>query len=556
VEAVIRSSVHVGQVIRARTNGAQAVPSSQDHRKSWSCPEWKCNFVFIGAMARATAHGDAAALWTAAQTGDVDSVRRALVPVKGNAGMHSYVAHAKRRRDDAPSPQYFEQGFDHDWPYEHKQESDEVSGEDGPKDAALVVAAANDYSAAVQVLLQAKANVSGCKSGLTPLHAAVKCGALTSSSPTLALLLEAGASVNLAVRGVTPVLIAARTADAASLALLLGARACVRTAHFAARRRHLLLLDAPIQACETHPHLLGEAVQSLRLLLGECPWLVENEWGENTAVLSALRLPDPTLLETLLDAKAATNGSGRFQPLYHAVVAERLRSVHVLASRGARVLTDTVSTSPVHVAFQRGYDAGLRVLLSHVDVGSLRTDSGHTLLHWAAVHGRTDTVRTLLEAKAVPEITTDAVRHLGVLALLLKAKADPNRTACDGSRLCVAVSMRNVEALHLLLSAKADPNGHVARYGFLPLTLAAGQRGSAGLVRTLLQAKARVNATSSNLRNQTALHEAVRACNVPVVQLLLDAGADVHMQDLLGNFPHNYAPPHEAALRRMLFAHT
>jgi ankyrin repeat protein len=505
-------------------------------------------------MARATAHADAAALWTAAQTGDVDSVWRALVPVKSNAGAHNHDVRAKRRRDDALSPQYLEQGSDHEWPYDHEQESDEVSGEDGPKDAALVVAAANDYSAAVQVLLQAKANVSGCKSGLTPLHAAVKCGALTSSSPTLALLLEAGASVNLAVRGVTPALIAARTADAASLALLLEAKACVRTAHFAARRRQLALLDAPIQACETHPHLVSQAVQSLHLLLRECPWLVE--CGQNTAVLSALRLPDPTLLETLLDAKAATNGSGRFQPLYHAVVAERLRSVHVLASRGARVLTDTVSTSPVHVAFQRGYDAGLRVLLSHVDVGSVRTDSGHTLLHWAAVHGRTDTVRTLLEAKAVPEITTDAVRHLGVLALLLKAKADPNRTACDGSRLCVAVSMRNVEAVHLLLSAKADPNGHVARYGFLPLTLAAGQRGSAGLVRTLLQAKARVNATSSNLRDQTALHEAVRACNVPVVQLLLDASADVHMQDLLGNFPHNYAPPHEAVLRRMLFAHT
>jgi ankyrin repeat protein len=507
----------------------------------------------------ARARPQCAGLWTAAQRGHLDGVRAALRALAG--------------------------------PHPNLQCADSDSGREGGAvrrsvDSALCIAAANDHAAVVAELLQAKAdaNAACTLQRLTPLQAAVKWGAMLASSPTLSTLMAAGANANLAVHGRSALYVAARTADVASAALLIGVKACVASAHRSAARHDLSLLEAAVQACECEaereeaereeaeweeaeweaggderagPPLPGssalreQAVEFLQLMIRECPWLVRH-----APVSAAAKLGHPAVLEALLDAKAAPDGAldhhARFKPLCSAVMHERLRSVRLLASRGARVLHSDLSRSPLHMAFQRGYDAGLRALLPYADVSALRTEPGHTLLHWAAMSNTTATVRVLLEAKAVPEIMSDAVRHAGVLALLLEAKADPNRTSWDGSRLSVAVSVRSIRALRLLVEAKADANAPVAVFGTLPLALAAAQNGSAALVGALLEAKALASA-ASGLTRHTALHEAVRVGNAPVVKMLLAAGANLHAHDAHGCVAADYAGATDVATRRLLF---
>ena len=465
-------------------------------------------------------------------------------------------------------------------------------------ESALCIAAANGHAGVAVELLRAKAdaNAACTLQRLTPLQAAVKWGAVLASSPTLSTLLHAGANVNLAVHGRSALYVAARTADVASAALLIGAKACVASAHRSAARHGLSLLKAAVHACGAWDDGAGDdgagdggagddgagdderactwtpppppppppppsagcsatweqAVEFLQLMVHECPWLVRH-----APVNAAARLSHPGVLKALLDAKAAPDGAvdrpTRYKPLHFAVIHQRLRSVRLLASRGARVLHSELSCSPLHVAFRHGYTAGLRALLPYADVSALRTEPGHTLLHWASLSNMPATVRVLLEAKAAPEIMSDAVQHTGVLALLLEAKADPNRTSWDGSRLSVAVSVRSVRSLRLLLEAKADANAPVARLGTLPLALAAAQQRSAALVGALLEAKALASA-ASGLTRHTALHEASRVGNAPVVEMLLAARANVHVQDAHGNVAADYASAGDAATRRLLFA--
>lgn len=86
-----------------------------------------------------------------------------------------------------------------------------------------------------------------------------------------------------------------------------------------------------------------------------------------------------------------------------------------------------------------------------------------------------------------------------------------------------------------LLAAGADPNA-TDQSGHPPLYRAAGVtrfESSAEVVRALLDAGARVN-SQSGVNRVTALHEAARRGNTPVLQVLLDAGADRGLVDRNG----------------------
>ena len=144
---------------------------------------------------------------------------------------------------------------------------------------------------------------------------------------------------------------------------------------------------------------------------------------------------------------------------------------------------------------------------------------------------------------------SDSIRNVDVLALLLHANADPNRISWDGSRLSAAVAVRSVRAVRLLVDAKADTNAVAYKHGSAPLAAAAAQHESVAVVSALLGAKARVNATST-LMSSTALHEAVRVGNMPAIQLLLKAKADVHLPDGQGREPAAHTS--NSCVRRML----
>jgi len=111
---------------------------------------------------------------------------------------------------------------------------------------------------------------------------------------------------------------------------------------------------------------------------------------------------------------------------------------------------------------------------------------------------------------------------------LLKAGADPNQTAPDGSTAVHwAVHGDHLAMLNALLDAGARPDG-VTRYRIAPLTLAA-QNGNAAVVERLLTAGVSPDTVSEE--GQTALMTAARNGNVATVRALLKRGAQVGLTE-------------------------
>jgi ankyrin repeat protein len=128
-----------------------------------------------------------------------------------------------------------------------------------------------------------------------------------------------------------------------------------------------------------------------------------------------------------------------------------------------------------------------------------------------------------------PELL-DAAKNgnLEVVRSLIKAGADPNQAAADGSTAVHwAVHDDNLPILNELLAAGARPN-NFTRYKIAPLTLAA-QNGNAAIVERLLDAGADPDTASEE--GQTALMTAARNGSVEVVRALLKRGAQVDLRE-------------------------
>lgn len=141
------------------------------------------------------------------------------------------------------------------------------------------------------------------------------------------------------------------------------------------------------------------------------------------------------------------------------------------------------------------------LLKQDTDVNAKQGD-GATALHWAAHRADLETAGLLIEAGANVNATND----LGVTPLWV--------AATSGSAAMVA----------RLLQARGDPN-LAPDTGGTPLMIASRQ-GNIGTVQSLLAHDADVNATEG-AQNQTALMWAVAQQRAAVVQVLLDAGADL-----------------------------
>lgn len=144
----------------------------------------------------------------------------------------------------------------------------------------------------------------------------------------------------------------------------------------------------------------------------------------------------------------------------------------------------------------------VRLLLSkHADV-NVRSEDGSTALLWAAHRNDLQTAELLVRAGADANAANDF-------------RMTPLAQACtNGSRAMV----------DLLLNASANPNTPIAT-GETPLMTCA-RTGSAEAVRMLLVRGANVNATEA-VQNQTALMWAAAEQHADVVQVLIEANADL-----------------------------
>jgi ankyrin repeat protein len=155
------------------------------------------------------------------------------------------------------------------------------------------------------------------------------------------------------------------------------------------------------------------------------------------------------------------------------------------------------------------------LLKQRADVNAPQVD-GMTALHWTAYHDDLEIAKLLVRAGA----NVKAANRYGVVPLSL---------ACTNG---------NAAMIELLLKAGADPNAPLPG-GETPLMTAA-RTGTLTAVKVLLANGARVD-DKDERRGQTALIWAAAEGHAPVVQALIDAGADFRTRVPSGLTPLMFA---------------
>jgi ankyrin repeat protein len=185
----------------------------------------------------------------------------------------------------------------------------------------------------------------------------------------------------------------------------------------------------------------------------------------------------------------------------------------------APAATGAGQEAPLADAMKRGDKQAVQSLLKKkADVNAALSD-GATALHWAAYLNDAETSALLIGAGAHVNVKN----NYGVTPLALAAEQG------------------NATILQQLMKAGADPNDPInfINAGETPLHHAA-RAGRVDAVNLLAWAGARINARES-WNGQSALMWAAAEGHAPVVQALLDAGADLYARSNGGTTPFLFA---------------
>ena len=239
-----------------------------------------------------------------------------------------------------------------------------------------------------------------------------------------------------------------------------------------------------------------------------------------TALHRAVIHVETDVVQVLIDAGAdidTQNNEGR-SPLLSACAEGTFDTVKMLVRAGAKVrATDDEGVTCLHYAARRGHTEAVRYLvcLPEVDVNHRDADN-NTALHFAVVNANTYAVQVLIDAGAdintqnnggrSPLHSACASRALDVVEMLVEAGAGVRAKSDDGDTC-------------LILAAYF---GHTETVRYL-----------VGLPEVELNYRDTEN-------NYTALQHAVEEGYTDVVQVLIDAGADVDTRGNLGRSPLLY----------------
>ncbi|XP_077640498.1 palmitoyltransferase ZDHHC13 isoform X3 [Lonchura striata] len=165
-----------------------------------------------------------------------------------------------------------------------------------------------------------------------------------------------------------------------------------------------------------------------------------------------------------------------------------------------------------------------------------------TLLHWAAINNRQELVKYYISKGAVvDQLGGDlnstplhwAIRqgHLPMVMLLLKCGADPSLIDGEGfSSIHLAVLFQHMPIIAYLI-AKGQNIDTTDLNGQTPLMLTAQKAIGPEPTRFLLKFNPSLNAVD-NVQKNTALHWAIASGNTSAVDLLLEAGASLDIQNV------------------------
>jgi ankyrin repeat protein len=349
----------------------------------------------------------------------------------------------------------------------------------------------------------------------------------------------------------------------------------------------LILLGSTLAAAEV---ALPDAAENkdfeaVRALLSQKADVSARQADGMTALHWATFHEDLETVNLLIAAGADVKAANRYgvPPLSIACTSGNGAIVEVLLAAGA----DAKATLPggettLMTAARTGRLAPVEALLARgVDVNA-RERKGQTALMWAAADGHVEVVDALLSAgadfrAALPSGFTAlffAVREgrTDVVFRLLKAGADVNETMRSERRgaaargkpttpLLLAVENGHFELATALLDAGADPNarpdGHTALHAMAlvrkpirgdgdPPPTGSGNMNSLEMIRQLVSHGADINVTLEKgesgrgrftTTGSTPFLMAARACDVPLMKLLVELGADPRIPNAANSPP-------------------
>lgn len=271
-----------------------------------------------------------------------------------------------------------------------------------------------------------------------------------------------------------------------------------------------------------------------------------------TALQAAAGEGDVEIMTMLLEAGADINAeaahtAGR-TALQAAVERDDISAVKFLIRAGAAVNgapSISQGKSALQAALQNKNTQITKLLLRNNADPNLYGTDGKTPLQWAAQHESLTLIQSLIDAgadvNAPPNVgynytaLQQAARSNshGIVELLLSAGADVN-APCTGelgrSALGAAVYRDDIDLVRMLLQKGADPSlPNKIVYRSTPLEEALHRwPENVFIVKMLIEAGADVNARSSGLHVSTALQEATMTGSSELVQILLNAGANVN----------------------------
>jgi len=205
------------------------------------------------------------------------------------------------------------------------------------------------------------------------------------------------------------------------------------------------------------------------------------------------------------------------------------------------------------------------LLVFGADPNAYEDHAGNRALHWAAYNCTVQSVKRLIQYRAVlnepgdrygtPFIqafcSTNTENKQSVMRIFLEKGIDPNTILSNKKRLInVAISTNKIEIVQMLLEFKADPN-RIDDFGYHPMHYAATKKNIA-CTTLLLDAGATINQPTQ--RGYTPLFIAYPSKNV--MQLLLERRANPNCRDPNGeSLVDHMAYKGEKELLALMIAH-
>jgi ankyrin repeat protein len=282
---------------------------------------------------------------------------------------------------------------------------------------------------------------------------------------------------------------------------------------------------------------------------------------------SSIRANDLRQMKALLDEKVRAAGEGPegISPLMVAAEAGSLDAMRLLIDHGADVNAKNTAGATA-LMWSVTDPKKVRLLLDHGADVNVASRSGRTALIIASfANPSADVVRMLLakganvavmdQRKVTPMNAATFGNDTATIRLLLDASADIHTadTFIGLTPLINASGNRNLEAVKLLLAKGADVNavsmtqnlpriqtGTVEFGGFTPLLMAV-PFGPPEIVRTLMDAGAKVNVQDYRTFTPLMLAAATDRANPETVRLLLARGADAQPKTRNGETAADWA---------------